>query len=874
VIGTTIGPYRIEAKLGEGGMGQVYRARDAKLDRDVALKILPDAFAADPDRLARFRREARILASLNHPNIAHIYGLEDAESRPALVLELVEGPTLADLITGATNRLTLVDALPVAAQIAEALEAAHELGIVHRDLKPANVKVTPDGRVKVLDFGLARALDDAPAPADESMESPTVTRPIGMTAAGMILGTAPYMSPEQARGKTVDKRADIWAFGCVLFELLTGRRPFRGDTTSDVIAAILEREPAWAELPARTPAKVRALLQRCLEKDARRRLRDIGEARIEIERVINESSKPRLGASAAPPRWWAALGAGVLLVAAAFMAYSAWGSREIGPLQYTQLTDFLDSATAASFSPDGRMVTFIRGGPYFTSAGQIYVKQLPNGEAARLTNDPRPKFAPVFTPDGSRIAFSMIDNGSWDTWTVPVLGGEPSRMLANASGLSWLSEKQVLFSEIKSGLHMGIVTATDVRANAREIYFPNHERAMAHYSAASPDRKWILIVEMGPGGGFSQRCRLVPFGGSSAGEAVGPHGACRAAAWSPDGRWMYFGATVDDRAHLWRQAFPNGAPEQLTFDPNEEEGLSVSPDGKSLVTSVGITRNVVWIREGASERQLTSEGSAQLPRLSRDGAHVFYLYGEGLYRSHLRRMNLAGASEDLLPGWPMGTYELSPDETEVIFTVRGSQRGSEIWLAPLDRRNPPRQVTTGGDQPSFGPDGSVIFREMDRSANYLARVNRDGSNRQRLLPTPILNKSSLSPDRDWSIVARAANSDNGAGVADRSETLLISLRDGSTRRLCAFNCLPGSKWSHDGLLMSMALGLGRTVQIPVPPGRVLPELPPDGFASPADAMNAPGARVIEGLAISATGADTYVFLKTHVRRNLFRIDLR
>ena len=278
--GTTLGPYAVTAKIGEGGMGEVYRARDTKLDRDVALKVLPQAFTDDPDRLARFEREAKVLASLNHPNIGHIYGLEEAEGQKALVLELVEGPTLAERIK--QGPIPVDEALPIAKQIAEALEAAHEQGIIHRDLKPANVKVKDDGTVKVLDFGLAKALDTTPA-ADSDQLS---TRTSEATQTGTVLGTAAYMSPEQARGKSVDRRSDIWAFGVVLYEMLTGTRAFRGEAVADCLAKIIERNPDYDALPPDVPPSIRQLVFRCLEKDQRERLRDIGDARIEIKQAL------------------------------------------------------------------------------------------------------------------------------------------------------------------------------------------------------------------------------------------------------------------------------------------------------------------------------------------------------------------------------------------------------------------------------------------------------------------------------------------------------------------------------------------------------------------------------------------------------------
>src|SRR5512136_1140258 len=281
MIGKTLGHYRIIEKLGAGGMGVVYRAEDKTLDRQVAIKVLPEAFAGDPERLARFAREAKLLASLNHPNIAAIHGLEEHEGKRFLVLELVEGPTLAERLH--KGPLPVLEALEVCRQIAEGLEAAHEKGIIHRDLKPANVKITPEGKVKILDFGLAKAFYEQAAPVDPS-RSPTITEQ--MTAPGVILGTAAYMSPEQARGKPVDKRADIWAFGCILYECLTGRRAFQGDTITETVAAILKNEPDWTILPIETPLSVRALLRQCLQKEPNARLHDVADVRIEIQDAI------------------------------------------------------------------------------------------------------------------------------------------------------------------------------------------------------------------------------------------------------------------------------------------------------------------------------------------------------------------------------------------------------------------------------------------------------------------------------------------------------------------------------------------------------------------------------------------------------------
>jgi len=281
MLAQTIAHYRIQAKIGAGGMGEVYRATDTRLQRDVAIKVLPEALARDTGRMARFEREAKVLASLNHPNIASIYGLEESNGTRALVMELVEGPTLAERIK--KGPLGLDEALPIAKQIAEGLEYAHERGIIHRDLKPSNVKLTADGQVKVLDFGLAKALEGETS-EEELQNSPTLSA--AATRAGVLLGTAAYMSPEQARGKRVDRRVDIWAFGCLLYEMLTGRGAFSGETTSDILACVIRAEPDWSTVPASMPPRIRELLRRCLQKDPKQRLQAIGEARVTIEEVL------------------------------------------------------------------------------------------------------------------------------------------------------------------------------------------------------------------------------------------------------------------------------------------------------------------------------------------------------------------------------------------------------------------------------------------------------------------------------------------------------------------------------------------------------------------------------------------------------------
>jgi len=399
--GTRIHAYEITAAIGAGGMGQVYRARDTRLGRDVAIKVLPSDVAIDDDRLRRFEREAQILASLNHPNIAAIYGVEDATGVPALVMELVDGPTLADSIV--TGPIPIRDALPIARQIAEALEAAHEQGIIHRDLKPANIKVRPDGAVKVLDFGLAKAFDPAAWRSGGATNSPTVT--MHATRSGIILGTAAYMAPEQARGKAVDRRVDIWAFGVVLYEMLSGTRLFRGEDTSDTLALVLTNEPDWTKLPTSTPEPIRRLLRRCLDKDPKRRLASASDARLEIDDAVREpvGHAPRPSRTDVRSiRLWRAIAALVTLIA---LALSTWvfGPSAVQPASRVDV--FLPEGTTrgdfVSVSPDGRKVIFTaasNSGLWVRDLGSLEWRRLPGTEGGQ---------SPFWSPDGRYVAFAL-----------------------------------------------------------------------------------------------------------------------------------------------------------------------------------------------------------------------------------------------------------------------------------------------------------------------------------------------------------------------------------------------------------------------------------------------------------------------------------
>jgi serine/threonine-protein kinase len=463
--GTRLGVYEVVGLLGAGGMGEVFRARDTRLRRDVALKILPERFLDDPDRVARFQREAQLLASLNHPNIAVIHGLEESAGIQALVLELVEGRGLDEMLASAPRGMRLQDALGIARQIVDALDAAHEQGVIHRDLKPANIRVRPDGTVKVLDFGLAKlssAADDAVSQTgiDEGFSlAATVSSP-AMTRAGFIIGTAAYMSPEQARGRPVDKRADIWAFGCVLYEMLTGRRAFDGLDTADVLARVIERTPDLKALPLSTPAHLRRLLERCFEKDIRRRLRDIGDARLELDVEPRTSGEPAVSRRWAVSRIAAAGG----LLAAGGLGVGWWAGRRgtsapvpvtrlmvdvrpaegllgSSPLERLPLGRLRPSRTAIALSPDGRAIAFTarRG-----SRQSLYVRSLDRDSAVELPGTDGAD-GPFFSPDGRWIGF----HASGSLRRVALAGG-PAVTLCESPlpfGASWSSDDRVVFSQ-------------------------------------------------------------------------------------------------------------------------------------------------------------------------------------------------------------------------------------------------------------------------------------------------------------------------------------------------------------------------------------------------------------------------------------------
>ena len=554
MIGTRIGVYDVVAKIGEGGMGAVYRATDTSLSRQVAVKVLPDAFASDAERLARFEREAKTLASLNHPHIAAIYGFEKSGGMHALVMELVEGDDLSVRIAAAhrlsptAHGLPLDEALPIARQIAEALEAAHEQGIIHRDLKPANIKVRSDGTVKVLDFGLAKALDpgggagqagragaeagvyrpDRPdRPGLPGLTSPTITSPAMLTGAGMILGTAAYMSPEQAKGRAVDRRADVWAFGVVLFEMLTGTRAFEGEGISETLARVLEREPDWSRLPSTLSPALRTYLVRCLEKDPRQRIRDIGDVRLALEGAFETAAS-----QATPPttassrgRWpWMAAFAVVAALIAALAVPALRHLRETPPppppeMRLEITTPATDAPLQFALSPDGRSLVFVASGD---GASRLWLRPLDQGEARPLAGT-EGGTAPFWSPDSRSIGFFAAAK----LLRLDTAGGAP-QVLANTSGTglggSWSANGTILFAQQSTGSPLSrvataggdavAVTRLDPPRQASHRYpqFLPDGRHFLFYAAGTPDAAGIYLGSLD--GGAPTRLTAADSGGA------------------------------------------------------------------------------------------------------------------------------------------------------------------------------------------------------------------------------------------------------------------------------------------------------------------------------------------------------------------------
>jgi serine/threonine protein kinase len=880
MIGRTLGHYRIESKLGEGGMGVVYRAFDTHLDRAVAIKILRPEVTVSLERKRRFVQEAKAASALNHPNIIHFYDIDNSGGTDFIAMEFVAGKTLDQLI--GRRGLPLKDALKYAIQIADGLARAHSAGIVHRDLKPANIIVGEDGRLKLLDFGLAKLTETiAGDPEDATATLTAADTP--QTEEGSIVGTVAYMSPEQAEGKPVDARSDIFSFGSVLYEMVTGRRAFECPTKLSTLSAVVNKEPPpLTEAAPNLPPDFEKIVARCLRKDPDRRTRHMDDVRLALEDLKDDSESGKFARSpSSPPARrtlrFAAIGAAAIALVAAGLAIEHWRKPPVqGRSEWVQITNLPDSVSQPALSADGRMLTFIRGPRTFYTTGQVYVKMLPSGDPVQLTHDDSLKMSPAFSPDGSRIAYTTFAVGlggaGWSTFEVPVLGGEPHLWIPNASGLVWLDKSKLLFSEIKSGNHMAIVTAEETRAGLHDVYVPAHERGMAHRSYASPDRKAVLLVEMDENGAFGQ-CRLVPMDGRSSGRLIGPPGgSCRFAAWSPDGQWMYVSSTSgsDSAFHNWRQRFDFGRPEQITSGPTEEEGIAMAPDGRSFLTAAGVMQSAVWLHDAHGDRQISLEGFAYRPKFTPDGKRLCYVVDTGT-GSELRLVDLdSGRIEPLLPGFPLSggfPYDISPDGLRVVVSSAAQTGKPHLWLAPLDRRSAPHQIPNAeGEQPRFGDAGEFFFRKLEGTSAFLYRVREDGSDMRKAIDEPVAAFRGLSPDDRWAAVFSGRQENVGGAW------LLYPLAGGAAMPAVGAN----QEWSGDGKYWFLAqAAVGVTYVIPLPArgvwfgsrSGVVP-------STIADIEKLPGVHTIPSgdVAAGPTG-DVYAFTRSAVQRNIYRIPL-
>ena len=766
LTGRQIGRHQILSLLGAGGMGEVYRARDTTLGRDVAIKVVASAFLSDPERLARFEREARVLATLNHPHIGAIYGLEDAGGVRGLVLELVEGPTLAERL--ASGPLPMQEALATARQIADALEAAHEKGVVHRDLKPANIKIAPDGAVKVLDFGLAKVF----ASGTDLLQMPSLA--VDGTREGVIAGTAAYMSPEQARGKAVDKRTDIWAFGCVFYEMLTARPAFRGETNSDTIAAILEREPDWSAIPAQTPLSIRRLLQRCLEKDPKHRLRDIGDARLDIEEASGaaipsgEAAAParapteRLRPPARPLRLgrWAAAAAGLLCIAGAATwqlqrSEYFWRSPLDGA-KFTRLTDLEGAETHAAISRDGKFVAFLsdRDGTW-----DVWVKQVGSSDVHNLTKGSLPELRnPAtrtvgFTPDGSLVTLwnrvpdspsgGLVDAG----WAIPTMGGPLRPYLKGVSEFDWSPDgRRIVFHPPTSGDPM-FVTALDDKVGT-QIYVAR-PGVHNHFPVWSHDGAFIYFVQGLPLE-ESDVWRIRPTGGAP--ERLTFHNSRVTFPTLLGNRTLLYLATDTDGSGPWIYAMDvdRRVPHRITTGVEEYMSLAASADGRRLVATVSRSKAGLW-RVPIADRVVDESGATPIALPTARGLSPRLGRGYIVYRAPtagtdgLLRLADGGVKTELwngLDGRALGGAAVAPDGQHLAFLVQ--RRGlTHLYLTNADGSGPHRvaeDLEVRG-APAWSPDGQWLAIAANRDGEpHLFKVPLDGGT-----PTPLVKEYSTDP---------------------------------------------------------------------------------------------------------------------------------
>jgi Tol biopolymer transport system component/predicted Ser/Thr protein kinase len=759
VIGSSISHYKVRSKLGEGGMGEVWRAEDTKLGRDVALKMLPESFARDPERLERFEREARVLAALSHPNIAGIHGLEEVEGKRFLVMEVAEGETLSERI--ARGALPVEEAVRIAERIAEALEVAHEKGIVHRDLKPGNVMVTPEGGVKVLDFGLAKALGVHPlsgSSGQEFTQSPTLAP--GMTQAGMLLGTAGYMSPEQARGKAVDRRADIWAFGCVLFEMLGGRRAFDGETVTDVLGAIVHKEPEIGKLPGAVPGRIRRLLQQCLQKDASRRLQSIGDARVALQEWLENPEEEAAVAAPRAPAWRRALPWAAVLFAAVAGGLLTWAvlgrrptpSEPVRRFSFTlpEKALFTDVGSSIVLSPDGSRLAYVVG----TSTGrrELYVRPLDRYEGTSLAsgNVADAPYHPFFSPDGEWIGYVTRS----ELKKVSVTGGAPITLasLQLSRGATWGPDGTIVFAASQqtglskisaAGGPVTPLTTLDEAAKERSHRWPQW----------LPGGRAVLFTSVtGEGTAVETAIEAVDV---ATGKRTVVHRGGSYARYVPTGHIVY----VQD-----------GTLFALPFDPRQLKTLG----------------SQMPVLEGVESQP--GQGSAQFD-VSQTGILAYVPGSSSLASFPIVWVDRAGRSDPLWsePGI-YGTPRLSPDGKRLVLSVLRDNNW-DVWIYDLARGVATRLTFGEGydADPVWSPDGAWIAFASDREgAPTVFRKRTDGSGEAERLHKPGLvdfaSPVAWSPDGKVIIVQTFAQKGKTfddlyflkVGVEDKLEPFLVT----------------------------------------------------------------------------------------------------
>jgi serine/threonine protein kinase len=762
--GSRLSVYEIITPIGEGGMGQVYRARDTKLDRDVAIKILPEAFAHDADRLARFTREAKTLAALNHPHIAGIYGLEESGGVSALVMELVEGDDLSQRI--ARGAIPLHEALPIARQIAEALEAAHEQGIIHRDLKPANVKVREDGTVKVLDFGLAKAMEPISAMSSSHSMSPTITTP-AMTQLGMILGTAAYMSPEQARGKTVDKRADIWAFGCVLYEMLAGRQAFEGEDVAETLGAALKTEPDWERLPDGLPLSIRKLLKLCLEKNPRSRRSGAADVRIDLEQALQEpqSVKPQPAARTPSARlpWIVAILASLALTSVSLMHFRE-APLELPEMRLEITTPATTSPADFALSPDGRSLAFVASGE---GLQRLWIRHFEKNDPQPVPGTEEATF-PFWSADGRSIAFfaaGKLKRSDID-------GGLP-QTLANAvggRGGAWSSDGTIVFAPFLTGALFRIPASggqpqpfTELKPGQIGHRFPEflpdgHHLIFFGYGAVDVQGIYLTSLDGGAaklltpadsGAEFLEPDRIVFIHKQTLvarqldldrdelvgnpqilADDVGINAFNKGAfSVSYNGMIAYRGGALDLRQFRWYDRFGKAGDVVGEPDPNDLRAPELSPDGRRIALDRTVQGNRdIWLMDVSGGRldRLTFNASADgYPLWSPNGKQiVFESDRQGRFDLYIKPSSAFG-NETLLfeSATAKWAVDWSKDGRFLMVHESDPKNGADLWALSMtsnDRKRVDIAQSSAAEERNgqFSPDGRWVAYETNESGVF------------------------------------------------------------------------------------------------------------------------------------------------------------